>query len=106
VIKDWLDFIVSCDAVLPGFLEPPRPLNCTDPGLRTSLSVLSVLLRAPSLNCVSVSRGICCHHVPKYDEFRNAKGVWFNRTIRMSLFPRAIYLNTIYTYTQFRVNQY
>jgi len=26
-------------------------------------------LRSPSLNCVTASQGICCHHVPKYDEF-------------------------------------
>jgi len=31
-------------AVVPGVREPPRPLIYTDPGLRTSLSVLWVLL--------------------------------------------------------------
>jgi len=62
-------------SVVPRVREPPWTLVSTDPGSRMPLSVLWVSgLRAPSSNCVSVSQGICCHHVPNYDKFRDAQG--------------------------------
>jgi len=38
-----------------------------EPGVREPLAVLGFYLRALSLNCVTVSRGRNCHHVPKND---------------------------------------
>ena len=43
------------------------------PGVRSPSTVLGFDLRAPSLNCVTVSRGYC-HHVPKYESLRDAGG--------------------------------